>query len=175
MADWTSPKTWASSELLTSGDLNTYVRDNTDYLYQAPQATVRLTSAQSVAGSSDQTVLWDEAAWDRDGDMWDVGSPGVVVIRRAGVYHINISMLWDSTVAGDFSARKVFLEKNGASRLSGNSTINAQPAEHQLDLLTNLAVDDYLEVVARQTYESAVSLQPTRTRMTVMWVSSAPA
>jgi hypothetical protein len=27
---WTSPKTWSFGEVLSSSDMNTYVRDNTD-------------------------------------------------------------------------------------------------------------------------------------------------
>ena len=30
---WTNPKSWAGSEVLTSGDMNTYVGSNIDYLY----------------------------------------------------------------------------------------------------------------------------------------------
>lgn len=30
---WTSPKTWGGSEVLTSVDINAYLSDNTEYLY----------------------------------------------------------------------------------------------------------------------------------------------
>lgn len=30
---WTTPKTWQLNEILTSSDMNTYVSDNTNYLY----------------------------------------------------------------------------------------------------------------------------------------------
>ena len=30
---WTSPKTWSVGEVLTSTDMNTYVRDNTEFLF----------------------------------------------------------------------------------------------------------------------------------------------
>jgi hypothetical protein len=32
MMAWTNPKTW-TTEVLTSNNMNTYVRDNTDYIY----------------------------------------------------------------------------------------------------------------------------------------------
>lgn len=29
---WTAPKTWAAGDIVTAADMNTYVRDNTDYI-----------------------------------------------------------------------------------------------------------------------------------------------
>lgn len=36
---WTTVKNWAGSEVLTSADLDTYLSDNTDYLYDNCPAT----------------------------------------------------------------------------------------------------------------------------------------
>jgi hypothetical protein len=33
---WTNPKTWSFGEVLTSADMNTYVRDNTQALFDTP-------------------------------------------------------------------------------------------------------------------------------------------
>ena len=84
---WTDPKTFTVGELLTAADLNTYVRDNLDFLYRKPIVTVRLTSTQAVANASDHVVQWDEAEWDyADTAMWDAGTPGSIVIDRPGIY-----------------------------------------------------------------------------------------
>jgi len=86
---WTDPKTFTVGELLTAADLNAYVRDNLDFLYRKPIVTVRLTATQSVASASDHVVQWDEAEWDyADTAMWDVGTPGSIVIDRPGIYEV---------------------------------------------------------------------------------------
>ena len=36
---WTTTKTWSGSEVLTAPDINTYVSDNTDYLYDYKAAS----------------------------------------------------------------------------------------------------------------------------------------
>ena len=33
---WNTPKTWGVGDILTASDMNTYVRDNTDYLNTPP-------------------------------------------------------------------------------------------------------------------------------------------
>jgi len=35
MADWTTPKTWAYKEALSSTDMNTYVKNNLSHIYNA--------------------------------------------------------------------------------------------------------------------------------------------
>ncbi len=44
---WTMPRTWVTGELLTSGQLNTYIRDNTRYL-KGLDGSVELDSTLSV-------------------------------------------------------------------------------------------------------------------------------
>jgi hypothetical protein len=34
---WTNPKTWSFGEVLTSADMNTYVRDNSQFLFDQPE------------------------------------------------------------------------------------------------------------------------------------------
>ena len=36
---WTTPKTWVTGEVLTSDDLNTYVKENTDFLFNSALVT----------------------------------------------------------------------------------------------------------------------------------------
>lgn len=63
MTAWTAPKTWNKRDILTSGDMNTYVRDNTKHLQERANslmnvARVTYTSAISevVAGAWEDIV-----------------------------------------------------------------------------------------------------------------------
>jgi len=171
---WTDPKTFTVGELLTAADLNTYVRDNLDFLYRKPIVTVRLTSTQSVVSASDHAVQWDEAEWDyADTAMWDVGTPGSIVIDRPGIYEVVPSGLWEGTT-GDSSKREVAVELNGTTRLTMDSRLSTSSPEGQAKIFTNLGTGDYLEIVVRHLSGAAIDLQPTRTRCTVAWWGPAP-
>jgi len=171
---WTDPKTFTVGELLTAADLNTYVRDNLDFLYRKPIVTVRLTSTQSVASASDHAVQWDEAEWDyADTAMWDVGTPGSIVIDRPGIYEVVPSGLWEGTT-DDSSKREVAVELNGTTRLTMDSRLSTSSPEGQAKIFTNLGTGDYLEIVVRHLSGAAIDLQPTRTRCTVAWWGPAP-
>jgi len=171
---WTDPKTFTVGELLTAADLNTYVRDNLDFLYRKPIVTVRLTSTQSVASASDHVVQWDEAEWDyADTAMWDVGTPGSIVIDRPGIYEVLPSGLWEGTT-DDSSKREVAVELNGTTRLTMDSRLSTSSPEGQAKIFTNLGTGDYLEIVVRHLSGAAIDLQPTRTRCTVAWWGPAP-
>jgi hypothetical protein len=45
---WTSPKTWSFGEVLTSTDMNTYVRDNTEFLFDGLPAGIGSNVVQAV-------------------------------------------------------------------------------------------------------------------------------
>ena len=171
---WTDPKTFTVGELLTAADLNAYVRDNLDFLYRKPIVTVRLTSTQSVASASDHVVQWDEAEWDyADTAMWDVGTPGSIVIDRPGIYEVLPSGLWEGTT-DDSSKREVAVELNGTTRLTMDSRLSTSSPEGQAKIFTNLGTGDYLEIVVRHLSGAAINLQPTRTRCSVAWWGPAP-
>lgn len=172
--EWTDPKTWTVEELLRAADLNTYLRDNLEYLYDAPRSAVRLTSAQEVANATDHTIAWDEAVWDSHGDMWDAGGPSKITITRAGVYSIHLSSLWEGTASG--GKRAAYLHVNGTRR-RGFYSVSADgvdPVEMSTSVETNLADGDELDVRVRQLSGTALDLQATRTVMTVHWVAAPP-
>ena len=45
---WTTPKTWATGELVTATDLNLHVRDNLDALKSPPTATARISPGGTI-------------------------------------------------------------------------------------------------------------------------------
>jgi len=53
---WTNPKTWSFGEVLTSTDMNTYVRDNTSDLRLLKETTTR-TGAYTLALSDEFSVV----------------------------------------------------------------------------------------------------------------------
>lgn len=52
MAVWTTPKTWNVGDILTAGDMNIYVRDNSTYLHDVGPQGMTYTAYTPVWGSA---------------------------------------------------------------------------------------------------------------------------
>lgn len=172
MPDYTTPKTWTTSELLTAADLNTYVRDNVAYLATTPQVAVRLTSAQTIPNATATTLSWDEAPWESVPDMWDIGTPTKIIIPRAGVYVVTAHVLWDAS-ADPTDDRDITLKVNTSETRINQSLRAAVNHASGLSIETNLAVDDELEIQVEQATGGDLDVLATRTRLTVRWSSDA--
>lgn len=51
-ANWTTPRTWITNELVTSTIMNAHVRDNLDYLFARPQDVDNVNSAANYSTTS---------------------------------------------------------------------------------------------------------------------------
>ena len=174
MPEWTDP------ELLevTVGDrprasLQNGLVDNVAFLGRTPQVAVRLTSPQEIPSGTNQAIFWSEAVWN-DRDMWDGLADAAIFIVRPGIYSVNVNVLWGETASDDLSRRAVFVERNNDTILVGDQRRHAQPTEQNIGFDTNLAENDQLTCVVRQTSGAALNVQPQRTRMTVRWVGLPP-
>lgn len=63
---WTTPRTWATGEVVTAAMLNQQVRDNHNFLYDAPAARAWRTTDQSIANATWTAVLCDSEYFDTD-------------------------------------------------------------------------------------------------------------
>lgn len=53
---WSAPKTWAGTEVLTSADMNTYVRDNLDYLFDSTPISTGWMNQGTLVSQSNQRI-----------------------------------------------------------------------------------------------------------------------
>lgn len=49
---WSTPRTWASGELVTAGNMNTYISDNLSFLFSRP------TTASTILGADVNVATW---------------------------------------------------------------------------------------------------------------------
>lgn len=100
---WTTPKTW-TSEVLTSNDMNTYLSDNTQYLYDQINTTPEIYSYIRTTGdySTTSTSYVDIDATNMSATITTTGGDvivtfaGTVTISSSGLGHIAID--YDGTV-----------------------------------------------------------------------------
>lgn len=103
-AAWVAPKTWVDGSpqgILTGALLNTYVRDNTDNLYnlKGASAALNLDADQSVSQDSREPITWNVEQWDL-GNI-SSGNSGDLVAPVDGYYLVTLSLEWDADSNAD--------------------------------------------------------------------------
>lgn len=171
-SQWTPPPSFTPGGLLRAVNLNIF-RDNLRFLYDKPRVAVRLTAAQSVNSQADTTVSWGQRPWGWPG-MWNPQSPASVLIERPGIYAFGLSMLWNDNARSGGIKRAAFLHVNGSRRAGWCQIPPSSPSEYSGVIYTNVAAGDVVTVQVRQDSGAPLSLQPTRTRLTVVWDAAPP-
>lgn len=103
----TAWKTWASGDVLTAADMNTYLRDNGRWLSRnatggAPLVRVYNSADLTVVSGSEFTVTFDTDLVDL-GALHNTGSNTERITAgtgQAGWYLVGASLIWDSNATG---------------------------------------------------------------------------
>lgn len=98
---WTTPKTWVS-EVLTSNDMNTYLSDNTQYLYDELTATVvKQIDTQTTEYSTTSTTSVAIDATDLNVTLTLSGDKDVMITFAGQVYSTgNTTAVFELLAAG---------------------------------------------------------------------------
>lgn len=83
---YTTPKTWASGDVLTAADLNTYVRDNVAFGANPPKCRAFNSADQTIAIGGNFT--FDSESWDTDTMHSPATNPERITFTTAGLYVI---------------------------------------------------------------------------------------
>lgn len=92
---YTTKKTFSTGAVLTAADMNTYVSDNVEYIYDfikvwdggVPAARVSGSTgwSQTLTASATEAIIFDQEILDTDA-IWDVGAPTRLTCKTTGVY-----------------------------------------------------------------------------------------
>lgn len=63
---WTTPRTWATSDVVTAAMLNTNVRDNSNWLHNFHGCYLWKSAAQTVANGNNDVISWNSELYDTD-------------------------------------------------------------------------------------------------------------
>lgn len=157
---WTSPRTWTAGEAPTAATFNTHVRDNLNYLYDAPYAAVIATSTQSLTNTTETLITFATEIDDND-SMVNLGtSSSRITIVTPGVYEIigRVSYAANST-----GSREGYLTKNGVSTGSGTRIAGIRDTAHtsvHTIIVTHreaLVAGDYINLEGYQSSTAALN------------------
>lgn len=146
-AAWTAPRTWVTSELVSSTIMNTHVRDNLN----AWQASARVyhSVTQSIATSTIVALACNTEAYDIGGLHDTVTNNSRLTAPLKGIYQVWANVRY----ANGSGQRRLFLRKNGVTDISVVSqTVAAagDPTYMEANALYTFNVSDYVEALGWQ-------------------------
>lgn len=97
---WTTPRTWATSEIVTAAMMNTHVRDNLNALDSSRQQCIVTKATQSITTGVNTDVLFDTEVVDTDSMHSTVTNTQRVTCTVAGVYVVSGYVNFDSHATG---------------------------------------------------------------------------
>lgn len=118
MASWTSPRTWVDDELVTATLLNTHLRDNQQYLYDAMAIGTRVynNASVSIAQSTHVAIPFNAELYDTD-NIHDLSTNTTrLTCKTAGKYAIVGHVLWDVINAGRWY--RLYIRLNGSTNIA---------------------------------------------------------
>lgn len=105
---FTTPKSYATGDVDSAADLNTYVRDNVGFLWDCPRVRVTRSTAVSMVSGSAMGLAWESEDFDSD-NMWNAAGSSsdkeLLHVNTAGVYLVNLQYSWAANSAGDRHAQ----------------------------------------------------------------------
>lgn len=145
---WTTPRTWASGESVTSTVMNTHVRDNLNAIVSPPYVFVRAnsTSTTLATGGSWVALSFDTEVSDAF-NMWVSSAAPNINIATAGLYLINAGF---GVVFSGAQYARARIRVNGTDVPSAGMSVygaSTQTANLSLSLMYRLSAGDYVQLV----------------------------
>jgi hypothetical protein len=158
---YTTPKTWATNDLLTATDMNTYIRDNVAWLAtDKPRVRAKRTSNQSIANNTFVAISFDAEDWDTQSMHSNVTNPSRLTVPTGGggKYTIGFYIYWQPNATG---RRVIRFIKNGVTLLGDIEMIKESTGlcSGAATLEDSAVAADYWEVQAFQVSGGALNVE----------------
>jgi len=150
---YTTKKTFLTDAVLTAADMNTYVSDNVEWVYDlikaweggVPAARVSCSTSFEVAGSATTAIVFDTEVLDTDA-IWEVAAPTRLTCKTAGVYLITGNVKFAQ-------AQNFIIQLNGSAIAYYSDTVTEAPKT--ITTIYPLSVNDYVELFVKNTAGTA--------------------
>ena len=98
---WTTPATFTTGNVLTAAQMNTNVRDNSNFLHSPPGCLAIRSTAQSISNNVLTAVSFTGTdVYDTDSMHDPVGAPTVLSLNTVGVYLVTASVQFAANATG---------------------------------------------------------------------------
>lgn len=167
-----SAKTWADNDVLTDGDMNTYVRDNA----HAQNCRANNSGAISVSNASWTLITFDSERFDVDGMHNTSSNTGRFVAQRTGRYWFGCCIRWASDSSG---YRGLQARLNSAGSGSGGTElaqvsqppVNGTYTQQSLTSYYTLTAGDYVEFFGFQSSGGALNIEASSNTSPEGWMA----
>jgi len=154
---WTTPKTWATNEVVTAANMNTHVRDNVSFLGSPPACSVKAAGAQSISNATTTTLNADTETYDTDSMHSNVTNNSRITINTAGRYLVMASVRFAADVDG---IRLISFFRNASTEDAAMLTLATASSDTSLSAARSYSFSaaDFIEVRAHQTSGAALNV-----------------
>lgn len=155
---WTTQFDWTTGDDITAARLDTYLKDNTNFLYNAPACRVYNSANISVADATLQALTFNTERKDTDTMHSTAVNTGRITFTTAGFYGLDGHVEYTANVGGN---RRLAFRVNGSTYIAklGPGFNNAAfTAELSLHTSYQFAAADYAELIAYQNSGGALNV-----------------
>lgn len=148
---WTTPRTWATNEVVTSANMNTHVRDNLAFLGTPPRCSVSNSAAVAVTTATATILNANTEAYDNDTMHSTVSNTSRITINTAGVYLFVGRINYQPNASGD---RSISFKIDGTTQIDGPANPAATSGISTICCFSSflsLTATQYVECQAYQT------------------------
>lgn len=152
---WTTPRTWATSEVVTAAMLNSNVRDNSNWLNSHHGCYIYKTALQTVPNGNDNVLSFNSETYDSDGFHDNVTNNSRITIPAGlgGYYYVAVTASSDADATNHTQANLRLRQNAAAVNSAGTLLTIARGIGHTVAWMLptlvwqgNLVAGDHIEV-----------------------------
>lgn len=121
---WTDPADWPVGKLVDAAFMNTHVRDNLEYLYDAPSCQLTHSTTQSAGSGGEIHVDFDTEVKDPD-NMRPTSPDDRIYFSRTGLWWLSATVKFSSMPAGTHAWLRVGYLMRAADDIGGTGQYGA--------------------------------------------------
>ena len=162
MPSYTTMKTWAALAQLTAAEMNTYLRDNIEYLkgvldgLTGNGVQLRRTSDQSIPNSAGTNVVFQAVSFELQSDWWTSGTDVTVPVDAIPSGYTSVLLLVNCRIRFDSNGtgvRRVRALLNGT--YFGSKTVDAFSSDDTDIEMNEYVVAEAGDVITMEAYQTS--------------------
>jgi hypothetical protein len=153
---YTTPKTWATGEVVTAANLNLHLRDNVSFLANPPACRVYNNAAISIPNATETLLTFNSERWDTASMHSTASLTSRITMPVAGLYLLTATFEFQSNATG---IRYFYFRHNGTLSIGYHSKPSTQGARHfTVSTVYKFAAADWIEMLVFQDSGGALNV-----------------